>query len=114
MHGHQKIAPKLAKWAALVMALTASAWADTPHGYYLGADLSYVNEMEDCGVVYRDAGKPADPFVLLQSRGANLVRVRLWNDAKWTRYSNLADVEENHSPSTSGRHASAARLSLLG
>lgn len=94
MHGHQKIAPKLAWWAALVMALTGSAWADTPHGYYLGADLSYVNEMEDCGVVYRDAGKPADPFVLLQSRGANLVRVRLWNDAKWTRYSNLADVKK--------------------
>ena len=28
----------------------------------------------------------------LNSRGANLVRVRLWNDAK--RYSNLADVKK--------------------
>lgn len=70
------------------------AWAGVPQGYYLGADLSYVNEMEDCGVVYRDAGKPADPFALLQSRGMNLVRVRLWNNATWTRYSNLADVKK--------------------
>lgn len=94
MQGNQKVAPMLAWWAALFMVMTASAWADAPHGYYLGADLSYVNEMEDCGVVYRDGGKPEDPFVSLQSRGANLVRVRLWNDAKWTRYSNLADVKK--------------------
>ncbi len=25
-------------------------------------DLSYVNEMEDCGAVYRLHGKPIDPF----------------------------------------------------
>ncbi len=74
--------------------MASAAQAAVPSGYYMGADLSYVNEMEDCGVVYRDAGKPADPFVLLQSRGANLVRVRLWNDARWARYSNLADVKK--------------------
>ncbi|MFL6843658.1 MAG: arabinogalactan endo-beta-1,4-galactanase [Allosphingosinicella sp.] len=61
---------------------------------YLGADLSYVNEMEDCGAVYRRHGRPADPFALLKSAGGNLVRVRIWNDAKWTRYSNLADVRK--------------------
>jgi beta-galactosidase len=76
------------------VALAKGARADIPQGYYVGADLSYVNEMEDCGVQYRDRGKPADPFTLLQARGANLVRVRLWNDAKWTRYSNLADVKK--------------------
>ena len=68
--------------------------ADIPARYYLGADLSYVNELEDCGVTYRNGGKPADAFALLSSRGANLVRVRLWNDARWTRYSNLADVKK--------------------
>ncbi|WP_129648777.1 glycoside hydrolase family 53 protein [Peristeroidobacter agariperforans] len=94
MQGTEPVAPKLARWAALFMVLTGSAWASAPQGYYLGADLSYVNEMEDCGVVYRVAGKPADPFVLLKSRGANLVRVRLWNDAEWTAYSNLADVKK--------------------
>ena len=61
---------------------------------YLGADLSYVNEMEDCGAVFRKDGQPADPFRLFAAEGANLVRVRIWNDAKWTQYSNLADVRK--------------------
>jgi arabinogalactan endo-1,4-beta-galactosidase len=61
---------------------------------YLGADLSYVNEIEDCGGVFREQGKPRDPFELLHEHGANIVRVRIWNDAKWTRYSNLDDVKK--------------------
>lgn len=63
-------------------------------GLYLGADLSYVNEMEDCGAVYRKDGEPVDPFELMQAEGGNIVRVRIWNDATWTKYSNLADVEK--------------------
>jgi arabinogalactan endo-1,4-beta-galactosidase len=63
-------------------------------GLYLGADLSYVNEMEDCGAVYRKDGEPVDPFELMQSEGGNIVRVRIWNDATWTKYSDLADVEK--------------------
>ena len=59
---------------------------------YLGADLSYVNEMEDCGAVYRLHGKPIDPFKLLKRKGGNIVRVRIWNNATWTKYSNYADV----------------------
>jgi arabinogalactan endo-1,4-beta-galactosidase len=62
------------------------------NGLYLGADLSYVNEMDDCGAVYRKGGQPADPFALLKAAGGNLVRVRIWNDATWTKYSNPADV----------------------
>ncbi len=65
-----------------------------PAPLYLGADLSFANEMEDCGAIYRQGGKPVDPFALMQRAGGNLVRVRLWNDARWTRYSNLADVEK--------------------
>ena len=61
-------------------------------GLYLGADLSYVNEMEDCGAVFRAQGKPVDPFALMKAKGGNIVRVRIWNDAKWTKYSDLADV----------------------
>jgi arabinogalactan endo-1,4-beta-galactosidase len=62
-------------------------------GLYLGADLSYVNEMEDCGAVYRKDGVPIDPFELMQAEGGNIVRVRIWNNATWTKYSNLPDVE---------------------
>jgi arabinogalactan endo-1,4-beta-galactosidase len=48
--------------------------------------------MEDCGAVYRKNGNPVDPFQLFADEGANIVRVRIWNDARWTKYSNLADV----------------------
>ncbi len=88
---------KLGVMAALVAALATGAQAGPPPplphgGLYLGADLSYVNEMEDCGAVYRREGKPVDPFALLRAEGGNLVRVRIWNNATWTRYSNYADV----------------------
>jgi arabinogalactan endo-1,4-beta-galactosidase len=60
----------------------------------LGADLSYVNEIEDCGGIYSEIGVKTDPFKLFKEHGANLVRVRLWHSPKWTAYSNLADVEK--------------------
>jgi arabinogalactan endo-1,4-beta-galactosidase len=70
----------------------------------LGADLSYVNQVEDHGGTYRDAGEVRDPFRILRDRGANLVRVRLWHDPQWTKtvygsegtqlYSDIADVEK--------------------
>jgi arabinogalactan endo-1,4-beta-galactosidase len=78
---------------ALLALLLAAPSAPAP-SLYLGADLSYVNEMEDCGAVYRKRGQPADPFALLKAAGGNIVRVRIWNDAKWTRYSNLDDVRK--------------------
>lgn len=60
-----------------------------------GVDLSYVNELEDCGAVYRDADGPADPYRLLADAGANLVRLRLWVNPDWTRYSTLEDVRRS-------------------
>ena len=60
--------------------------------FFIGADLSYVNEMEDCGATYYDQGKQQDPFALFADKGADLVRVRLWHDADWTRYSDLQDA----------------------
>jgi arabinogalactan endo-1,4-beta-galactosidase len=65
---------------------------NTKNGLYLGADLSYVNEMEDCGAVFKADGKKIDPFVYMHQRGGNIIRVRLWNDAQWTKYSNFDDV----------------------
>jgi arabinogalactan endo-1,4-beta-galactosidase len=59
---------------------------------YLGADLSYVNEMEDCGARYRDGDDAVDPYALFAERGARLVRLRLWHDPQWTDYGTLADV----------------------
>ena len=71
--------------------------------FYTGADLSYVNEMEDCGGSYADRGKKKDPFEIFASYGTDIVRVRLWHNATWTKYSNVEDVaktikraKENH------------------
>ncbi|WP_375286585.1 arabinogalactan endo-beta-1,4-galactanase [Sphingomonas sp.] len=96
--------------AALLLPATALAGAPVPrpaNGLWLGADLSYVNEMEDCGAIYRAAGKPVDPFALLAQKGGNIVRVRIWNDAKWTKYSDLADVTRTI------RRAKAAGMQVL-
>lgn len=79
--------------AAAATAAQAGHFAPSPSdGIYRGADLSYVNEMEDCGAVYRLHGRTIDPFVLMKKEGGNLVRVRIWVNPTWTRYSNYGDA----------------------
>ena len=70
--------------------------------FYFGADLSYVNEMEDCGAVYSEGTTLADPYDILHDRGCNLVRLRLWHTPSWYdalndghRYSDIADVRKS-------------------
>ncbi|MEO0732395.1 MAG: glycosyl hydrolase 53 family protein [Bacteroidota bacterium] len=82
--------------------------------FFVGADLSYVNEMEDCGVAYRVDGTAKDPYQIFADRGANLVRLRLWHTPAWQdtlnegrRYSNLADVKRGI------RRAKAAGMAVL-
>ena len=77
--------------AILATAFTASA-ADTDPRRFAGVDLSYVNEVESCGAQYRLNGKLRDPYELFAESGANLVRLRLWNDPTWTKFSTEADV----------------------
>lgn len=77
-----------------ISAMVAAAPAARAADFYFGADLSYVNEMEDCGAKYRVRGQPDDPFHIFKAHGTNLVRVRLWMDPQWTKYSNLADVKK--------------------
>ncbi|REH01193.1 glycoside hydrolase family 53 protein [Flavobacterium aquicola] len=63
--------------------------------FYYGADLSYLNEMEDCGAVYKnDKGVAQDAYKIFKEAGANLVRVRLWHNPTWTNYSNFNDVKK--------------------
>ncbi|MCB9273496.1 MAG: glycosyl hydrolase 53 family protein [Lewinellaceae bacterium] len=82
--------------------------------FYFGADLSYVNEMEDCGVVYQENGQPKAPYQIFADHGCNLVRLRLWHTPDWydslnggQRYSDLADVKR------SLQKAKAAGMSTL-
>ena len=74
--------------------------------FYYGNDLSYVNQMEDCGGIYRENGIVKDPYQIMADHGTNLVRVRLWHDPWWQplipqtapnakpQYNDLADVIE--------------------
>lgn len=67
--------------------------------FFIGPDLSYVNEMEDCGVVYREDGAAKDVYQIFKDNGSNAVRLRLWHTPAWydtlntgKRYSDLPDV----------------------
>ncbi len=97
-------------WTVLTLALsvcTALAQESTPP-FYFGVDMSYVNEVEDCGAVYRENGQAVDPFALFAERGANLVRARLWHNPDWTNYSTLEDVKR-----TFRRAQDAGMITLL-
>ncbi|HWA91041.1 MAG TPA: arabinogalactan endo-1,4-beta-galactosidase [Rhizomicrobium sp.] len=82
------------RFAAALAPLLLCAAPGAAEPRYMGADMSFVNEMEDCGAIYKENGAAKDPFAILKAHGGNLVRVRLWNDAAWTKYSNLADVKK--------------------
>lgn len=62
--------------------------------FYKGVDLSYVNELEDCGTVYyNESSVEQDPYTILSDKGANMVRLRLWHNPQWTSFSNFNDVK---------------------
>jgi arabinogalactan endo-1,4-beta-galactosidase len=75
--------------------------------YYLGADFSYVNQMEDCGGKFRVKGVEKDPFQIFADKGSSIARFRIWHNAAWTKYSNLADVKK------SIRRAKALKMRIL-
>ena len=75
---------------------------DTTDVFYFGADLSYVNEMEDCGVVYKEQGAAKDPYRIFAGNNCNLVRLLLWHTPSWydtlntgKRYSDYEDVKKS-------------------
>lgn len=47
--------------------------------FYRGADLSFSPEIEAAGTRFTDQGQAGTPLELLQRRGLNLVRLRLWH-----------------------------------
>ncbi|MEX0843715.1 MAG: glycosyl hydrolase 53 family protein, partial [Balneolaceae bacterium] len=73
--------------------------------FYFGNDLSYVNQMEDCGADFKEFGNPKDVYQIYADHGNNLVRVRLWVTPAWQnsisqpdgvkgQYSDFEDVKE--------------------
>jgi arabinogalactan endo-1,4-beta-galactosidase len=86
---------RITQAAALAACLAAAPVLAQSQTYYFGADLSFANEMLDCGAVFKQGGTVYDPYALMKGHGANLIRIRIWNDATWTEYSNLADVKRS-------------------
>ncbi len=73
----------------------------TSSQFVMGADLSYVNQVQDYGGLYKDSGSIKDPFTIFKNHGANVVRVRLWHNPQWLKplnagkmYSDLYDAEK--------------------
>jgi arabinogalactan endo-1,4-beta-galactosidase len=69
--------------------------------FCMGADLSYLNQLDDNGAKFLDAGKQQDAINIFKDHGANLVRIRLWHTPNWQLpvtggriYSDLADAEK--------------------
>ncbi len=84
------------KWTRfLVPALILLSAPAAASGPYFGGDLSFANEMNDCGAVYRDNGAVKDVYTIFKDHGANLIRIRLWTDGNQTKYSNLDDVKKS-------------------
>ncbi|MCL4141109.1 UNVERIFIED_CONTAM: hypothetical protein GTU68_030199 [Idotea baltica] len=80
--------------SALLLACEAVSKKRNP-SIYLGADLSYVNELEDCSAKFSENGNTVEPYDFFASKGANLTRLRLWHNPTWTSYSTLNDVKKS-------------------
>jgi arabinogalactan endo-1,4-beta-galactosidase len=72
------------------------------HPFYYGSDLSYVNEMEDCGAVFSENGQPKDVYQIFKNHKTNLARFRLWHTPSFydtlntgKRYSDFTDVRKS-------------------
>lgn len=81
---------------------------------YFGVDLSYLNEMEDCGEVFTENNIPKDVYEIFADHSSNLIRLRLWHTPAWqdninrgNRYSDYADVKK------SMQRAKAAGMDVL-
>ncbi len=51
--------------------------------FSMGVDLSYIDQVEDFGGIYKDSGRMMDPFRIMSNHGANTVRIRLWHTPVW-------------------------------
>jgi len=67
--------------------------------FVMGSDLSFANQVQDYGGVYKDSSAVVDPFTIFKNHGNNVVRVRLWNNPQWLAqynnghlYSDINDV----------------------
>jgi arabinogalactan endo-1,4-beta-galactosidase len=56
-----------------------------------GADVSFLQQIEDNGGVFRENGTTKDPLLILKDHQINYIRLRLWNNPS-EGYNNLAKL----------------------
>ena len=61
------------------LVLVSNVLAQSSEKLILSADVSYVEELEANGVVYKEAGEADDLFAILSRNGINTIRLRLWH-----------------------------------
>ena len=61
---------------------------DTTDVFIIGADMSYLDQEEDCEAVYRDTGAVRDAIQIMKDHHMNWVRLRLWH-TPLENYNNL-------------------------
>lgn len=94
LHAHVPVCRmKTQAFILLAFLLCTLEACNTKNNFYCGADLSYANEMLDCGGTYRAEGQAVNPYELFAQKGCNLVRIRLWHTPKQNAYSGFEDVK---------------------
>lgn len=72
--------------------------------FIFGVDLSYIQQVEDHGGIYKEDNELVDPYQLFKKKGANMVRLRLWHNPDWVKdiygeetiiYSGFEEVASN-------------------
>ncbi|MFA9389956.1 MAG: glycosyl hydrolase 53 family protein [Prolixibacteraceae bacterium] len=93
------------KFIFLLLFISSYLITSAQSDFIIGQDLSYVNQMEDCGAQYREDGEVKDVYQIFADNGSNLIRVRLWHNPSWQEslkqpdgvkaiYSDFEDVKE--------------------
>lgn len=65
----------------LPLAIAPTVAAECPR-MWMGADVSWLPELEAAGATFRDGGAPEDALVILKRKGVNLIRLRVWHTPK--------------------------------
>jgi len=68
--------------------ITTNSFSQTYYShdeFCMGADMSYVNHIEDKGAVWREDGESTDPYQLFARHGGNCARFRIWHNPQWTK-----------------------------
>jgi arabinogalactan endo-1,4-beta-galactosidase len=89
---------------ALLLA-TAAARAE-PSAFILGADLSFLPQLQSLGAEFRVDGKPLPPLAIFRAGGFGAVRLRLWHSPSEPWHSTAATL-------AFAREASAAGFDIM-